>query len=348
MRSPDNRNKQERIIDASSERGGTLLRRLRLRHLHLLAILGDGATLRAAALQLNVTEPAASKMLRDIESACSATLFERSPRGILANPAGTALIARARGIVSEVAAAGVEQSAIAQGASVRLRIGAPPFIAAGPVARAVAALKREMPGVLVVLREGGARDLLMALATQRVDCVVCGVDPEFGYTDSLQGLHVERLYPDHVCVIAMEGHPLLKHRRLGWKDLASARWVLPGNHSPVRRAFVETHLSLGLHPPQPQIEAGPATIVAGFLRADADLLGLARVDGAAGEIGRGGMRLLDVRPPIALTPVSVLYRERAGVAGEVLTRLVAKLQDATVTARAPRGSSASRRIKATP
>ncbi|MCC6533652.1 MAG: LysR family transcriptional regulator [Burkholderiales bacterium] len=324
--------KSEREIDASPARGEALLRRLRLRHLHLLAILGSGITLRAAALQLHVTEPAASKMIREIEAACGTTLFERSPRGIRANPAAAALIARARGIVSEVAAAGVEQSAIARGAAVRLRIGAPPFIAAGPVARAVAELKREMPAVLVVLLEGGAPSVLDALAERRVDCAVCGVDPGFAHAGALKELRIERLYPDRLCVIAAHDHPLSSRRRLAWRDLASARWVLPGNHSPVRRALVDTYLSLGLHPPQPQIEAGPANVVAGFVRADPNLVGLVRVDGARAELRRGGMQLLDVRPAVALAPISVLYREQASVAGEALARLVTKLQAAAAAA----------------
>ena len=44
-----------------------LLRRLRLRHLELLTVLRDLPTVRGAARRLNLSQPAVSKMLREIE-----------------------------------------------------------------------------------------------------------------------------------------------------------------------------------------------------------------------------------------------------------------------------------------
>ena len=310
--------------------GDVLLRRLRLRHLQLLAILGTGTTLRAAAVRLRITEPAVSKMIREIESACDTTLFVRSPRGIKANGSGAALIGRARGIVNEIAAAGREQAAIAEGASLVLRIGAPPFIVAGPVAAAVAALKRAMPGVQVLVREGGARKLLSELADQCLDCIVCGIEPEFTDSATLSEFRSERLYPDHVCVIASLDREPDARRRLHWRDLTAARWVLPEAPAPLRRAFIETYLHLGLLPPRPEIEAGSAAAVAGFVRAAPEMIGLVRIDGGLSEIQRGGLRMLEVKPQIALTPVSVLYRDNHGVADEVLVRFVAELKRVTV------------------
>jgi DNA-binding transcriptional LysR family regulator len=309
--------------------GDALLRRLRLRHLQLLAILGSGTTLRAAAVQLSVTEPAVSKMIREIESACGTTLFVRSPRGIRANGSGAALIGRARGIVNEIAAAGREQVAIAEGASRALRIGAPLFIVAGPVAAAVTALKRALPRVQVSVREAGAKELLSGLADRSLDCIVCGIEPEFTDTATLSEFRIERLFPDHVCVIASLARAPDARRRLHWRDLTAARWVLPVLPAPLRRAFIQNYLNLGLHPPRPEIEASSAAAVAGFVRADPDLIGLVRIDGGLSEMERGGLRMLDVRPQIALTPVSVLYRDNHGVADEALVRLVAELKRVT-------------------
>lgn len=313
----------------SFDRSDSLLRRLRLRHLQLLAILGSGSTLRAAAAQMSITEPATSKMIREIESACGATLFERSPRGIRANQAGASLIGRARAIVNEIAAAGREQDAIAEGASLLLHIGAPPFIAAGPVATAVTALKRALPRVLVTIREAGARSLLQSLSDRRLDCVVCGVDPEFDNSDALSEICNVQLYPDRLCVIASHRHGLAKRQRLRWRDLTAARWALPGMHTPLRRAFVDTYLQLGIRPPRPEIEAGSAAAIAGFVRADPELIGLVRIDGGLSKLERGRVRLLDVKPQIALSPVSILYRDSHGVGEAVLARLVAELKKAT-------------------
>jgi len=313
----------------ATDRGERLLRRLRLRHLQLLFLLGEGSTLRHAAARMNITEPAASKMIRDVEAACEATLFDRSPRGMQPNAAGLALIGRARGVVNEIAAAGREQEAVAQGASMLLHIGAPPFIAAGPVATAVAALKRAMPRVLVSVREAGARSLLQSLAHRRLDCVVCGIDPEFSDSDTLIEFRTERLYPDRLCVITSRHHRLTRRRDLRWRDLTGARWVLPGMHTPLRRAFVDNYLAIGVLPPRPEIEAGSAAAVAGFVRADPDLVGLVRIDGGLSELERGGLSMLVVRPQIALSPVSILYHGNHGVSADALAGFVAELKKAT-------------------
>src|SRR5687768_2228009 len=54
--------------------------RLRFRNLQLLDILGRTRNLRLAAEQMHITQPAATKILADIEEIFGATLFERLPR----------------------------------------------------------------------------------------------------------------------------------------------------------------------------------------------------------------------------------------------------------------------------
>jgi choline dehydrogenase-like flavoprotein len=52
------------------------LRRLRMRHLELLELLGEERTVRAAAARMALTQPALSKMLREIEDCFVASMFE--------------------------------------------------------------------------------------------------------------------------------------------------------------------------------------------------------------------------------------------------------------------------------
>ena len=58
-----------------------LLNRLRMRQVALLLAIGEHGTLRAAAAQLGMTQPAATKMLADIEEILGTRLFERLARG---------------------------------------------------------------------------------------------------------------------------------------------------------------------------------------------------------------------------------------------------------------------------
>jgi DNA-binding transcriptional LysR family regulator len=53
------------------------MRRLRLRQVHLLQEIARQPSLTAAAEVLNMTQPAVSQQLADIEAALGVTLFER-------------------------------------------------------------------------------------------------------------------------------------------------------------------------------------------------------------------------------------------------------------------------------
>src|SRR5690606_21991908 len=76
-----------------------LLGRLRMRHLQLLALLGEHPNVAHCAKRMHVTQPTASKLLREIEDLLEITLFIRNRRGLEPTVAGRALTRRAAIIV---------------------------------------------------------------------------------------------------------------------------------------------------------------------------------------------------------------------------------------------------------
>jgi len=112
-------NAQEPRAPPSSE---ALLRRLRMKHFLLLSELGRHGTLGAASEALALTQPALSKMLREIELAFGARLFERGRRGVEPNTLGRAAIRHARTMIGEVGLLADELQAMDSGASALLRI----------------------------------------------------------------------------------------------------------------------------------------------------------------------------------------------------------------------------------
>jgi hypothetical protein len=73
-----------------------LLNRLRMRQVALLLGLAEGRTLSAAAAEIGVSQPAATKLLRELESALGGVLFDRAGRQLRVNAAGRLVIAPAR------------------------------------------------------------------------------------------------------------------------------------------------------------------------------------------------------------------------------------------------------------
>ncbi|TIX04015.1 MAG: LysR family transcriptional regulator, partial [Mesorhizobium sp.] len=83
--------------------GETLLRSgLSLRHMRMIAALDDHGRVSAAAQVMNISQPAASRMIAEMEAVLDVKLCERLPRGITLTPYGKALARRARSILLEM------------------------------------------------------------------------------------------------------------------------------------------------------------------------------------------------------------------------------------------------------
>ena len=70
--------------------------RLKTRQLMLLTAISDEGNIHRAAEILNMSQPAASKLLKDLEDMLGVALFERQPRGMRPNWYGETMIRHAR------------------------------------------------------------------------------------------------------------------------------------------------------------------------------------------------------------------------------------------------------------
>ena len=79
----------------SSPSGSTVQTRIKTRQMVLLSHLDRERSLLHAAEAAGMSQPAASKLLRELEDALGVTLFERHARGVEPTGYGTILIRRA-------------------------------------------------------------------------------------------------------------------------------------------------------------------------------------------------------------------------------------------------------------
>ncbi|MGH8351419.1 MAG: LysR family transcriptional regulator, partial [Pseudomonas sp.] len=78
----------------------SLLNRLRYKHLHMLVTLSSSQNLHRASQSLNMSQPAATRMLHEIEDMFGCDLFERLPRGMRPTALGQELIRFAESALS--------------------------------------------------------------------------------------------------------------------------------------------------------------------------------------------------------------------------------------------------------
>src|SRR5918994_5494380 len=88
---------------ALSEDGDRLLRSgLKLQHMRMILALDEHGQISAAAHMLNISQPAASRMIAEMEDILGVPLCRRLPRGVELTPFGVALARRARAMLLEL------------------------------------------------------------------------------------------------------------------------------------------------------------------------------------------------------------------------------------------------------
>src|SRR5438552_299728 len=114
-------------------------------------------------MRLNLSQPAISKSLNELERQTHTALIERGPRAIKLTEAGKLLYARA------VELFGVERTAEAELRELRglkrgvLRIGASPTIASYTIAPVLGRFHRRHPRVRIYVASGNTRSVLRML-----------------------------------------------------------------------------------------------------------------------------------------------------------------------------------------
>ena len=283
------------------------LRRLRLRHLELLDALGEVATVRLAAEKLSLSQPAASKMIQELERVCQTPLFIRGRRGVEANAQGRLLIRQAGLVMHQLNATGRQLEALSSGAGGLLHVGSSSVISMLP--RAISLMRQRKPELLIRVSENSPRALLARLLDGDIDCALTALPPDALPLAEVGDLQLRRIASDRICVVASPRHRLARKKVLQWSDVLGEPWVLSPPDALTRQKFVEICLQEGFTPPLPAVETVSSTTVRWLVNSDTALLGLMRLHHGQDEAETGLIRILPVRPEIPLPDISLIARK---------------------------------------
>ncbi len=282
-----------------------LVNRLKLRHLALLSHLERDPNVARSAQRMNLSQPTASKLLREIEDIFGVLLFTRNRRGLLPTPVGRAMTRRASVRLEEMRATHEELLSTVQGASSRLRIGLFPVA----VPRLFVALREHLlerwPGVVILINEGAENSLLAALSAGELDCVLGRVVAERMTPD----LRHEVLYREPTVIVCGPDHPIRKarkHQRLPL--LSTSEWLLPSPGGPSYN-LVGALLAMAGHPmPRVSIESISVFVTSELLQRSR-LLSVMPLSVAESYARRGEIAIVPVQLPEANYPVGIMFRK---------------------------------------
>ncbi len=234
---------------------------LKFRHLQLLIAIDDYGNLGKVADILNVTQPALSKTLTELQNGLGVKLFERTGRGLKPTPYASRLIWHARKVLQDLADAGDDLHAIATGTLRKIHLGVLPSAAASLLPHALIKLKEQSPQTIVNLRESSMDILLSSLRAGELD-VVLGTLPPRNATLDMEEL---ALYEDATALVVRPTHPLSKVNPVSWVDVAGYPWILPPSNSLLRQPLLVAFSANGIEPPTNYIETLSINIILSML-----------------------------------------------------------------------------------
>ena len=217
--------------------------------LKVLLALDEHGSFSAAADALDYTQSAVSKQVATLEREAGAQLVVREVRPVRLTPAGEVLVRHARTMLEGLAAATAELEAIAGLHAGRVRVGACASVGATLVVQAVAAFRRDHPGVELTLLEAGRDALVDGVRAGDLDVAAVFDFPSLGLVVD-EGLESRHLLDEPHDLILPPDHRLAGRKRITMADLRDEDWLFPtlGPASPTQRLFDAACAAAGYEP----------------------------------------------------------------------------------------------------
>lgn len=188
--------------------------RIDLRHLRYFVAIVRNGSFRAAADELNISQPPLTRQIQQLEEIVGTPLLLRKPNGIQTTEAGAALAVEAINILALVERACINSGLIGTGQLGQLHVGVFGSAVLDLVPRIVLDFRNRFPQVEVVLHNMDRETQVKALHERRI---------QIGFNRFFQDypdLIWERVVRERMLVAAPSDHPLAQRQSISLRDLA--------------------------------------------------------------------------------------------------------------------------------
>jgi DNA-binding transcriptional LysR family regulator len=248
---------------------------------YFLAVVQCGQ-LRAAAEQLNLSQPALTKAIQRLEAEVGFPLFARSNRGMRLTRAAEHFYECTRSLRGGLSEAVREAQDLHLGSMGVLRVGISPLHAASHFVPASLRLHQQRPAAKLSVMINLNDVLLAALRRGEIELCIHAVPASVP-----EDLDVQPLFTDDIRMVVRPGHPLVQKSKLRLADLVGAHWMLPPAGVQVRRSIEALFTHADLPAPSVAIEVNnSATSIYGLLL-NSDLIGIASAVTLRSSAGQG-------------------------------------------------------------
>lgn len=273
----------------------------------LVAAIEEGS-LRSAAGRLGTSQPALTKLVRELEIELSAPLLDRHSKGVIATAQGQVLFEHAKKVIGELSTATELIQQMDGRMKGELKVAAVPVAMMLLIPEALRTYSRAFPDIKLRVSEEMFVEQLQKLRKGDVDMVVGGIP------DGLPSgeFFTESLMETKMVVVAREGSRHSRAKKLS--ELANEPWIYTGNSQQTGYAsrLFESH---GM-PAPPAGALVNSTLALLALLGSADLLGLMPEQIISHRLSQNIVRVPIQEPGLSLT-VGVMIRSSSVVSPSI-------------------------------
>ncbi|WP_455918000.1 LysR family transcriptional regulator [Pseudomonas cerasi] len=228
----------------------TLCSWLKLRHLVLIDTLAYTQNMHKAAEQMNLTQPALSKMLRDVESMLGFPLFERFSRSMPPTELGEQVVRYARVMLNDTGKFVEQINTLRKGGHGYLKVGVIFAATFNVLPRAISSVKARRPLLSIEVVEQTSDKLLDMLEQKELDLII-------GRFTSDHHRHIfsfKPLGPEPFILVVNPSHPLVMQDEVKPADLSNWPWILYPSGTPIRARMNQAFADYGIEPPSNTVD----------------------------------------------------------------------------------------------
>ena len=279
------------------EKNGLFSQRIRLRHLHTFVAVAQQGTLGRAAETLNLSQPALSKTLNELEQLTGTRLFERGRLGAQLTLVGEQFLTHAVKVLDALNSAGQALNRKEGLNNDIVRIGA-----LGILPTVIGQFHKQQKDITLQVATMNNTMLLAGLKSGEIDIGIGRMsDPEL-----MSGLHYELLFLESLKLVVRPGHPLLQEtvtlsRVMEWPVVVSPKGTVPRQNA---EALLQ---SQGCKMPAGCIETLSASL-SRQLTVDFDYVWFVPSGAVKDDLRRGVLTALPIATQGAGEPIGILTR----------------------------------------
>jgi DNA-binding transcriptional LysR family regulator len=283
-----------------------LVRRgLKLVHLRVMAALGRTGQVSAAAAQLAITQPAASRLLAEAERVAGAALYRRLARGIELTEAGRRFAVLAQRFLGDLDAASREIDEFDAGRRGTVSIGAVTGAAMEHVLPVLRQVRVTHPAINANVVVDTSDRLAPLLLSDELDFYIGRIPADLDRA----AFSADPIGPEPVVLVVRDEHPLTRRARLRLEECVEFDWVLQPLGGLMRQSVEDYLIERGVDLPARVISTSSTLMMLALIASSNAIAPFARAAAQffASREGLGGRLVsLPVAEGLVVAPYSLL------------------------------------------